>query len=210
MLTPSAGRARKGARRRGPAEAGARSTLDTAARTAAIRRSINAGRRQGRKAAGAAPIHFRPRHTGPATPGQVRSARAAAVCVSSIQPSFRYWGPTICGLGAAPDTPRGCGLSNFEEFSACSDAEAVFGGVVCVSVIVAPRGILLVVHMAHDRHRDHSDGCADDESRSYQLFHFTSIPSQLERIAPAARNIHAYLAEHLTSSQQCHTGYPWL
>jgi len=44
-LTPSAGRARKGARRRGPAEAGARSTLGTAARTAAIRRSINAGRR---------------------------------------------------------------------------------------------------------------------------------------------------------------------
>ena len=32
----------------------------------------------GRKAAGAAPIHFRARHTGPATPGQVRSARAAA------------------------------------------------------------------------------------------------------------------------------------
>src|SRR6516164_6351053 len=77
-LTPSAGRARKGARRRGPAEAGARSTLGTAPRTAAIRRSINAGRRQGRKAAGAAPIHFRPCHTGPATPGQVRSARAAA------------------------------------------------------------------------------------------------------------------------------------
>src|SRR5215472_8517355 len=77
-LTPSAGRARKGARRRGPAEAGARSTLGTAARTAAIRRSINAGRRQGRKAAGAAPIHFRARHTGPAIPGQVRSARTAA------------------------------------------------------------------------------------------------------------------------------------
>jgi hypothetical protein len=106
------------------------------------------------------------------------------VCVSSIQPSFRHRDPTICGLGAAPDKPRGCGLSNFEEFSACSDAEAVFGGVVCVSVIVAPRGILLVVHMANDRHRDHSDGCADDESRSYQLFHFTSIPSRLERIAP--------------------------
>src|SRR6516225_5336182 len=50
----------------------------TAARTAAIRRSINAGRRQGRKAAGAAPIHFRARHTGPAIPGQVRSARTAA------------------------------------------------------------------------------------------------------------------------------------
>ena len=32
----------------------------------------------GRKAAGAAPIHFRARHTGPATPGQVRSAKAAA------------------------------------------------------------------------------------------------------------------------------------
>src|SRR5262249_3838999 len=50
-LTPSGGRARKGARQRGPKEAGARSTLGTAARTAAIRRSINAGRRQGRKAA---------------------------------------------------------------------------------------------------------------------------------------------------------------
>ena len=50
-ISPSAGRARKGgARRRGPAEAGAQSTLGTAARTAAIRRSINAGRRQGRKA----------------------------------------------------------------------------------------------------------------------------------------------------------------
>src|SRR5215831_16741720 len=72
------------------------------------------------------------------------------------------------------------GPPNFEEFSACSDAEAVFGGVVCVAVIVAPRGILLVVHMANDRHRDHSDGCADDESRSYQLFHFTSIPSRLD------------------------------
>src|SRR5262249_16880382 len=102
------------------------------------------------------------------------------VCVSSIQPSFRHRDPTICGLGAAPDKPRGCGLSNFEEFSAYSDAEAVFGGVVCVAVIVAPRGILLVVHMANDRHRDHSDGCADDESRSYQLFHFTSIPSRLD------------------------------
>src|SRR5215472_17789635 len=43
-----------------------------------ICRSINAGRRSGRKAAGAAPIHFRARHTGPATPGQVRSAKAAA------------------------------------------------------------------------------------------------------------------------------------
>src|SRR5262249_35846733 len=113
-------------------------------------------------------MHFRARHTGPATPGQVRSARAAAGCVAASQPSFRHAGPNIWRLGAAPDKPRGCGLSNFEEFSACSDAEAVFGGVVCVSVIVTPRGILLVVHMANDRHRDHSDGCADDESRSYQ------------------------------------------
>jgi len=52
--------------------------------------------------------------------------------------------------------------TNFDEFSACSYAEAVFGGVVCVSVIVAPRGILLVVHMANDPHRDQNDGYADD------------------------------------------------
>src|SRR5262245_12686515 len=99
-------------------------------------------------------------------------------CPSSIQPGFRHWDP-VCGLGAAPDKPKGWDLSNFDEFPACSDAEAVFGGVVCVAVIVAPQGVLFVVHMANDRHRDHSDGCADDERSSYQLFHFTSIPSRL-------------------------------
>src|SRR5262245_22131540 len=52
--------------------------------------------------------------------------------------------------------------TNFDEFFACSDAEAVFGDLVCVSVIVAPRGILLVVHIANDRHRDQNDGYADD------------------------------------------------
>ena len=52
--------------------------------------------------------------------------------------------------------------TNFDEFSACSDAEAVFGGVVCVSVLAAPPGVLRIVHMTNDRHRDHSDGCADD------------------------------------------------
>ena len=54
------------------------------------------------------------------------------------------------------------GPLNFEEFSACSDAEAVLGGVVRVSMIVAPQGVLRIIHMANDRHRDHSDGCADD------------------------------------------------
>jgi hypothetical protein len=52
--------------------------------------------------------------------------------------------------------------TDFDEFSACSDAEAVSGGVVRVSVLVAPQGILFVVHMANDRHRDQNDGCADD------------------------------------------------
>jgi hypothetical protein len=67
--------------------------------------------------------------------------------------------------------------TNFDEFSACSDAEAVFGGVVRVSVIVAPRDILLMIQMADDRQRDQNDGYADDESTSYQLFHFYFIPS---------------------------------
>jgi len=52
--------------------------------------------------------------------------------------------------------------TNFYESSPCSDAEAIFGGIVRVSVIVAPRGILLVVHMASDRHGNQNDGCADD------------------------------------------------
>ena len=33
--------------------------------------------------------------------------------------------------------------TNFDEFSACPDAEAVFGGVIGVAVIVAPRDICL-------------------------------------------------------------------
>jgi hypothetical protein len=64
--------------------------------------------------------------------------------------------------------------TNFDEFSACSDAEAVFGGVVRVSVLVAPQGVLLIVHMAHDRPRDRTDGYASDQSTDYQLFHLLS------------------------------------
>ena len=67
--------------------------------------------------------------------------------------------------------------TNFDEFSACSDAEAVFGGVVRVSVVEAPQGILLIVHMANNRPRHHADGYADDQSTSYQLFHLTLAPN---------------------------------
>src|SRR5262249_35794353 len=52
--------------------------------------------------------------------------------------------------------------TNFDDFSACSDAEAVSGGVVRVSVLVAPQGVLRIVHMTNDRPREHSDACADD------------------------------------------------
>jgi hypothetical protein len=44
--------------------------------------------------------------------------------------------------------------TDFDEFSACSDAEAVSGGVVCVSVLVAPQGGLRIVHMTNDSHRE--------------------------------------------------------
>src|SRR5215831_13832784 len=78
MLTPSAGRARKGARWRGPAEAGARPfPIKASTTTAAIRRLINAGRRSWAAAAFADPIRFPGRRMGPATPG-VSRARAAA------------------------------------------------------------------------------------------------------------------------------------
>ena len=52
--------------------------------------------------------------------------------------------------------------TNSDEFSACSDAEAVFGGVIGVAVIMAPRDILLMIHMPNDCHRDQNDGSADD------------------------------------------------
>src|SRR5262249_31572811 len=78
--TPSAGRARKGARRRGPKKAGARPILVRASTTtAAIPRSTSATKRRSWAAAAFAdPIRFRARLTAPATPGQVRSASAAA------------------------------------------------------------------------------------------------------------------------------------
>jgi hypothetical protein len=74
--------------------------------------------------------------------------------------------------------------TNFDEFSTCSDAEPVFGGVVRVSVIATPRGILLVVHMTNDRHRNQNDGCADDYRRSYQSFpfHFAPHPADDNRL----------------------------
>src|SRR5262245_24816026 len=37
--------------------------------------------------------------------------------------------------------------ANFDEFSTCANAEAILGRVVRVSVVVAPLGILLIVHM---------------------------------------------------------------
>ena len=51
--------------------------------------------------------------------------------------------------------------------------ESIIGGVVRVSVLVTPLGILLVGYMLTDRPRDQNDGCANDESPSYQRFHFS-------------------------------------
>jgi hypothetical protein len=61
--------------------------------------------------------------------------------------------------------------SDFDEFSACSDAKAVVGGVVRVSVIVAPRGILLVVDI---------DVFAFDESSVIQ-----ALPKGIDNICEA-------------------------
>ena len=49
-----------------------------------------------------------------------------------------------------------------DEFSTFPDAEPIIGGIVCVSVIVAPRGMLFVIDMANDCHGNEYDGCADD------------------------------------------------
>ena len=64
--------------------------------------------------------------------------------------------------------------ADFGEFSARSYAKPVFRCVVRVSVIVAPEGILLIVHVANNRRRDQNDGYADDQSSDYQAFHFNS------------------------------------
>src|SRR5262245_17652800 len=66
--------------------------------------------------------------------------------------------------------------TNFDEFSTCSDAEPIIGGMVRVSALIAPRGILLVVHMANDFHADKKHGCADDKRHSYQTFPFHLFP----------------------------------
>jgi hypothetical protein len=53
-------------------------------------------------------------------------------------------------------------MANLYEFATCSDAEAIFSGVIRVSVIVAPQGSLLVIRMANDPHGNQNDGCAED------------------------------------------------
>src|SRR5262249_28792166 len=79
-LTPSAGRARKGARRRGPAEAGARPIPGKASTTTAVLpRNNSVWPRVVGSVALSDLIRFRARLSGPATPGvQVRCSRAAA------------------------------------------------------------------------------------------------------------------------------------
>jgi hypothetical protein len=53
--------------------------------------------------------------------------------------------------------------TGFNEFSACSDAEAVFRGVVGVlAMIVASRDMLLMIHMANDGHRDQNKRCPQE------------------------------------------------
>src|SRR5262249_21218360 len=75
----SAGRARKGARRRGPAEAGARPIPGKASTTTAVLPGNNSvWPRCGGSVAFADLIRFPGRRMGAATPGQVRSVRAAA------------------------------------------------------------------------------------------------------------------------------------
>ena len=71
--------------------------------------------------------------------------------------------------GLAPELPEGTRnpllgleMANLYEFSTYSDAEAVLGGVVRVSVIVAPQGSLLIIRMANDSHGNQNDGCAED------------------------------------------------
>jgi hypothetical protein len=97
-------------------------------------------------------------------PPEHQAQSVHVVCGSQRLPNNRdLWVRALIDVGA-----------NFDEFSACSDAEAVCGGVVAVSVVVAPLGILLIIHMANDQHCDQNDGCADDYS-CYQLFHFPLI-----------------------------------
>src|SRR5437588_10352577 len=70
MLTPSAGRARKGARRRGPAEAGARPMEGRASTTtAAMPRNNSVWPRCGGSVAFAVRIHFHGRRLGLYIPG---------------------------------------------------------------------------------------------------------------------------------------------
>src|SRR5262249_57422529 len=58
-------------------------------------------------------------------------------------------------------------------------------------VLVAPLGVLLVVHMPTDRPRDQNDACADDQRSSYQLFHFhppSRLPCEGIAAAPIAED----------------------
>src|SRR5262249_40397842 len=107
-LTPSAGRARKEARRRGAAEAGARPTpVKASATTAAIPRSTSAIKRSWASAAFADPIRFRARLLGPATPGQVSARACGAFAAGDVAPlGLRYRVSPLLALGAILELQR--------------------------------------------------------------------------------------------------------
>src|SRR5262249_12580909 len=93
----------------------------------------------------------------------------ASECVFAEQQTAPNYGYLF---EVSADRKRIVRCAHVSAISACSDAESIFGGVVRVSVLVAPLGVLLVVHMPTDRPRDQNDAYADDQRSSYQLFHF--------------------------------------
>jgi hypothetical protein len=55
-------------------------------------------------------------------------------------------------------------MANLYEFSPCSDAEAVLGGVFRVSVIVAPQGSLLIMRRGPRWHLDRHAGALNSSA----------------------------------------------
>jgi hypothetical protein len=64
-------------------------------------------------------------------------------------------------------------------------------------VIVAPRDMLLMIHMANDRHRDHNDGCAKVQLSAFSSLASFRRPSSNDAAAPIAED-HAASVRQLT------------
>src|SRR5262245_31368461 len=106
----------------------------------------------------------------PGAPSRWQAARPCQL-VPSIRPASASPAQQVFRISVIAADP--------DQFSAWSDAEAVFSGVVRVSVVMAPCGLLFLGSVTHKREYDHHCNCTDgqtDQNDLISILHFGCFP----------------------------------